>query len=40
MDFFDKRPKQKTMNMRFGTWKVKSIYMAGSLRAVVEEISS
>jgi exonuclease III len=27
------------MDMRFGTWNVRSIYRAGSLRAVVEEIS-
>jgi hypothetical protein len=26
------------MDMRFGTWNVKSMYRAGSLRAVVEEI--
>jgi hypothetical protein len=38
-DFLDKRPKQKKMNMRFGTWNVRSMYRAGSLRAVAEEIS-
>jgi hypothetical protein len=27
------------MDMRFGTWSVRSLYRAGSLRAVVEEIS-
>jgi hypothetical protein len=27
------------MDMRFGTWNVRSIYRAGSLRAVAEEIS-
>jgi hypothetical protein len=27
------------MDMRFGTWKVRSMYRAGSLRAVGEEIS-
>jgi hypothetical protein len=27
------------MNMRFGTWNAKSMYRAGSLRAVREEIS-
>jgi exonuclease III len=26
------------MDMRFGTWNVRSMYRAGSLRAVVEEI--
>jgi ACT domain-containing protein len=27
------------MDTRFGTWNVRSMYRAGSLRAVVEEIS-
>jgi hypothetical protein len=27
------------MDMRFGMWNVRSMYRAGSLRAVVEEIS-
>jgi exonuclease III len=27
------------MDMRFGTWKVRSIYSASSLRAVAEEVS-
>jgi hypothetical protein len=27
------------MDMRFGTWNVRSMFGAGSLRAVVEEIS-
>jgi hypothetical protein len=27
------------MDMRFGTWNVRSMYRAGSLKAVVEEIS-
>jgi exonuclease III len=39
MDSLEKRPKQKKMDMRFGTWNVKSLYGAGSLRTVVEEIS-
>jgi exonuclease III len=30
---------RKKMDMRFGTWNVRSMYMAGSLRAVAEEIS-
>jgi exonuclease III len=38
-DFLDKRRKQKKMDMRFGTWNVRSMYRAGSLRAVAEEIS-
>jgi hypothetical protein len=27
------------MDLRFGTWNVRSLYRAGSLRAVAEEIS-
>jgi hypothetical protein len=27
------------MDMRFGTWNVRSMYRAGSLRAIAEEIS-
>jgi exonuclease III len=27
------------MDMRFGTWNVRSMYRAGSLRAVAEKIS-
>jgi exonuclease III len=27
------------MDMRFGTWNVRSMYRVGSLRAVAEEIS-
>jgi hypothetical protein len=27
------------MDMRFGTWNVRSMYRAGSLRAVTEEFS-
>jgi hypothetical protein len=38
-DFLDKRPKQKKMDMKYGTWNVRSMYRAGSLRAVAEEIS-
>jgi hypothetical protein len=39
MDSLDKRPKRKKMDMTFGTWNVRSMYRAGSLRAVAEEIS-
>jgi hypothetical protein len=39
MDSLDKRPKQKKMDMRFGTWNVRSMYRAGSLRTVAQEIS-
>jgi exonuclease III len=28
------------MDLRFGTWNVRSMYMAGSLRTVVEEVSN
>jgi hypothetical protein len=35
----DKRLKRKKMDMRFGTWNVRSIYRAGLLRVVGEEIS-
>jgi hypothetical protein len=38
MDSFDKQPKRKKMDMRFGTWNVGSMYKAGSLRSVAEEI--
>jgi hypothetical protein len=31
--------KQKKMDLRFGTWNVKSIYRAGLLRTVVDEVS-
>jgi hypothetical protein len=27
------------MDMRFGTWNVRSLYRAGSLRTVAEEVS-
>jgi hypothetical protein len=39
-DSLDKRPKLKKMDMRFGTWNMRSMYRAGSLRAVAEEISN
>jgi hypothetical protein len=38
-DYFDKLPKRKKMDMRFGTWNVRSMYKAGSLRTVAEEVS-
>jgi hypothetical protein len=37
-DSLNKRPKLKKMDMRFGTWNVRSMYRTGSLRAVAEEI--
>jgi hypothetical protein len=39
MGSLDKRLKQKKMDVRFGTWNVRSMYSADSLRTVVEEIS-
>jgi hypothetical protein len=35
----DKLPKQKKLDMRFGTLNVRSMCRAGSLRIVVEKIS-
>jgi hypothetical protein len=35
----DKRPKREKMDLRFGTWNVRSMYRAGSLRTVAEEVS-
>jgi hypothetical protein len=35
----DERTKLKKMDMRCGTWNVRSLYRPGSLRAVAEEIS-
>ncbi|PNF34643.1 hypothetical protein B7P43_G05860 [Cryptotermes secundus] len=32
----DKRPKLKNTDLRFGTWNVRSMYKAGSLRALAE----
>jgi hypothetical protein len=37
--FLDKKPSRKKMDMRFGTCNVRRMYRAGSLRAVVDEIS-
>jgi hypothetical protein len=38
-DSSDKGPKPKKMGMKFGTWNVRSMYRAGLLRAVGEQIS-
>jgi hypothetical protein len=35
----DKRPEQRNMDMRFGTWKIRSLYWAGSLMTVSRELS-
>jgi hypothetical protein len=39
MDAVNKRPKLRKMDMRFGTWNVTSLYRAGSLIIVANEIS-
>jgi len=33
------RPKQWKRDMRFGTWNVRSLYRAGSLRTVASELA-
>jgi hypothetical protein len=38
-DSLDKRPKLGNMDMRFGTWNVRSLYRAGSLMTVSRELS-
>jgi hypothetical protein len=38
-DSLDKRLKLKKMDMRFGTWNIRSLYRAGSLMTVAKEIS-
>jgi hypothetical protein len=39
MESLDKQPEQKKIDVRFGTWNVRSMCRAGSLRVVAEEIS-
>jgi hypothetical protein len=36
---FHKRPKLWNMDMRFGTWNVRSLYRAGSLKTVSWELA-
>jgi hypothetical protein len=36
-DSLDNGPKHKKMDMRFGTWDVRSMYRAGSLRTVTKK---
>jgi hypothetical protein len=38
-NLLDKRPKVKKIDMRFGTWNVRSMYRGGSLRKVAKEMS-
>jgi exonuclease III len=35
----DKGSKQSNMDMRFGTWNVRSLYRVGSLKTVSKELS-
>jgi hypothetical protein len=35
----DKRPKRQNIDMRFGTWNIRSLYRAGSLVSVSKELS-
>jgi exonuclease III len=39
MDFLDKGPKQRNMDMRFGTWNIRSLYRVGSIITVSRELS-
>jgi hypothetical protein len=38
-DFLDKGPIQRNMDMRFGTWNIRSLYRVGSLMTVSRELS-
>jgi hypothetical protein len=38
-DSLDNGSKKRKMDMRFGTWNVRSMHRAGSLRTVAEEVS-
>jgi hypothetical protein len=38
-DFMDKRPTLKKLDMRFGTWNIRSLYRADSLMTVAKETS-
>jgi hypothetical protein len=40
MDSFDKRPRLKKMNMRFGACTVGRLYRAASLMTVTKELSN
>jgi hypothetical protein len=39
MDSLDKQPTLRKMDMRFGTWIVRSLYRPGLLMTLVKEIS-
>jgi hypothetical protein len=38
-DFLDKGTKQRNMDIRFGTWNIRSLYRVGSLMTVSREPS-
>jgi hypothetical protein len=38
MDYLDKRPQGRNMDMRFGLWNVRNLYRAGSLMKVSREL--
>jgi hypothetical protein len=38
-DSLNKQPKQRNMDMRFGTLNIRSLYRAGSLMTVLSELS-
>jgi hypothetical protein len=38
-NFLDKRPKLWNVDMRLGTWNVRSLYRAGSLKTVSRELA-
>jgi hypothetical protein len=38
-DSLDRQPKLRNMDMRFGTWNVRSLYRAGSLMTVSRELA-
>jgi exonuclease III len=38
MDSLAKQPKHRKMDMRFGTWNVRSLYTIGSLKTVAREL--
>jgi exonuclease III len=39
MDSLDERSKRRNINMKFGTWNVRSLYRASSLVTVSKELS-
>jgi hypothetical protein len=39
MDSLDEQPKRRNMDMRLGTWNVRSLYRVGSVMTVLRELS-